>query len=69
MISGNQKEQYLNQYAAPLGYYYNAFVNAALDCPLWLIAGYGGNDAHVNRWIEEWVGSPRAGEDRTYRPR
>ncbi len=62
MISGNQKERDLNHYAAPLGYYYNTFVNAALGCPLWLIAGYGGNDAHVNRWIEEsgWAHQGRA---------
>ena len=53
MISGNQKEQDLNYYAAPLGYYYNVFVNTALNCPLWLVAGYGGNDAHVNQWIRE----------------
>ena len=53
MISGDQKERNLNEFAAPLGYYYNAFVNAALDCPLWLIAGYGGRDTHVNRWIEQ----------------
>lgn len=62
MISGNQKERYFNEYTAPLGYYYNAFVNAALDCPLWLIAGYGGNDAHVNGWIQEsgWAHQGRA---------
>lgn len=53
IISGNQKEQDINSLTAPLGYYYNAFVNTALDCPLWLIAGYGGNDAHVNHWILE----------------
>ena len=46
----------------PLGYYYNAFVNVALDCPLCLIAGYGGNDPHINRWIEEsgWAHQGRA---------
>lgn len=62
MITGNQKERGINDYAAPLGYYYNAFMNAALDCPLWLIAGYGGNDSHVNRWIVEsgWAHQGRA---------
>ena len=53
IVSGHQKERWLQRYVAPLGYYYNAFVNAAASTPLWLIAGYGANDVHVNTWVME----------------
>ncbi len=53
IISGYQKERWLRLYAAPLGHYYRAFMDAAVTTPLWLIAGYGGNDQHVNTWVTE----------------
>lgn len=53
IISGHQKERWLQRYTIPLGYYYNAFVNAAVSTPLWVIAGYGANDLHVNTWVLE----------------
>ncbi len=53
IVSGHQKERWLQRYVAPLGYYYNAFLNAAVSTPLWLIAGYGANDVHVNTWVME----------------
>lgn len=53
IISGHQKERWFQRYVAPLGYYYNAFLNAAVCTPLWLIAGYGANDQHINTWIME----------------
>lgn len=53
IISGYKKERWLNTYVTPFGYYYNAFMNAALDCPLWIIGGYGGNDLHVSTWVGE----------------
>ncbi len=53
IVSGHQKERWLQRYVAPLGYYYNAFVNTAVSTPLWLIAGYGANDVHVNTWVME----------------
>lgn len=53
IISGHQKERWLQSYTRPLGYYYNAFINAAVSTPLWMIAGYGANDLHVNTWVKE----------------
>ena len=53
IISGYNKERWMTRYAMPFGYYYNAFVNAACESPLWLIAGYGANDRHVNGWVTE----------------
>lgn len=53
IVSGHQKERWLQRYARPLGYYYNAFVTVALSTPLWVIAGYGANDLHVNTWVME----------------
>ena len=57
VVSGDKKLYAINSLFAPLGYYHNTFVNAALNCPLWLIAGYGGNDSHVNDLILEstWI--------------
>ena len=63
IVSGDKKLYAINSLFAPLGYYHNTFVNAALNCPLWLIAGYGGNDAHVNHLIQEsaWIHGGRGG--------
>jgi hypothetical protein len=51
IISGQRKDRWMTRACVPFGYYHNAFVNAACECPRVLIAGYSGNDPHISAWI------------------
>lgn len=61
IISGQRKDRWMTRACVPFGYYHNAFVNAACECPRVLIAGYGDNDPHISAWIKH--GSLLHGDD------
>ena len=52
IISGQRKDRWMTRACVPFGYYHNAFVNAACECPRVLIAGYSDNDPHISAWIK-----------------
>jgi hypothetical protein len=54
IISGLDKVAKLAHEPEPFGHYYQAFIDSLLGCDRLLVIGYGGRDAHVNAWIEEW---------------
>ncbi len=53
IISGENKDKWMTRRCVPFGYYYNAFINCALDCPRLIVIGYGSNDLHVNSWLAD----------------
>ncbi len=55
LISGFKKEAKLVRDPTPFGYYYQAFVDAMLDTPRFVMAGYSGNDPHVTTWLFEFT--------------
>lgn len=54
IISGVNKAAKITATMVPYGYYYQALGNAVSANPRLLIIGYGGSDAHVNSWIEQF---------------
>jgi hypothetical protein len=54
LISGFKKVAKLVRDPTPFGYYYGAFIDAVLDTPRFLMAGYSGNDPHVTTWLLEF---------------
>src|ERR1700730_15338906 len=53
LISGFNKETKLVRSPVPFGYYYQSFIEAILDTPRLLLAGFSGLDPHVMTWLLE----------------